>query len=81
MKCKGLKEMRNNFKTISMGDFKVIIDFDTCTGCGLCAANCAYDVYGEPKDGKTVVLAEDNCVGCMTCVTNCPVECIKVEEK
>lgn len=64
-----------------MGDFKVIIDFDSCTGCGLCQSNCAYDVYGDPENGKIVVVAEDNCAGCMTCVSNCPVECIQIEEK
>jgi NAD-dependent dihydropyrimidine dehydrogenase PreA subunit len=63
-----------------MGDYKVIVDFDSCTGCGLCYSNCAYDVFGDVVDGKIVVVAEDNCVGCLTCSTNCPVECIEIKE-
>ncbi len=63
-----------------MGDYKVIIDEDLCTGCGLCFSNCAYDVFSEPVDGLPEILNEDDCVGCLTCQMNCPTEAIDIQE-
>ena len=63
-----------------MGDFTVKIDMDKCTGCGTCYDVCAFDVYGEPVDGKVVMLVEDNCTGCESCASQCPEECIEIIE-
>ena len=63
-----------------MGDYKVIIDFKRCTGCGECYEACPQEVYDKPVDGKTVVAREDDCVGCQACVSACPEEAITIEE-
>lgn len=63
----------------NMGDYKVIVDFDKCTGCGTCVDECPQEVYDDPVDGKVVVAREDDCVGCEACVPECPEEAIKIE--
>lgn len=63
-----------------MGDFKIIVDFDACTGCGECVSVCPSECYDDPVDGKTVVAREDDCVGCQACVSACPEEAITIED-
>jgi NAD-dependent dihydropyrimidine dehydrogenase PreA subunit len=63
-----------------MGEFTVKIDMDKCTGCGTCYDVCAFDVYGEPADGKAVIVEEDNCTGCESCASQCPEEVIEIIE-
>ena len=60
--------------------FKVIIDFDKCTGCGGCQSVCPADVYGDVTNGKIVVAAADNCIGCRACESQCPETAIVIEE-
>ncbi|MHA1820398.1 MAG: ATP-binding protein [Promethearchaeota archaeon] len=61
--------------------FKIVIDMDKCTGCGTCYDVCAFDVYGEPVDGKANIVAMENCTGCRSCESQCPEEAITVEEE
>ena len=63
---------------MTMGDFKVVIDFSKCTGCGECNAVCPSEVFDDPVDGKTIVAREDDCIGCQACVSACPEEAITI---
>ena len=63
-----------------MGDFRVKIDFDKCTGCGTCEEVCAFDVYLPPAEGKAVIANMDNCAGCRSCESQCPEEAIEIIE-
>jgi len=63
-----------------MGDYKIIIKWDLCTGCAECNAVCPSECYDDPVDGKTVIAREDDCVGCQACVSACPEEAITIEE-
>lgn len=61
----------------STGDYKVHIDYATCTDCGLCEAFCPVEVF--EMDGSPQVVREDACWGCETCVGQCPVHAISLE--
>ena len=52
----------------------VIINAETCIGCGACIDTCPTEAL-EMKDGKAVVDAE-KCVDCGACLDSCPVEAI-----
>ena len=60
---------------------KVKVDYDTCTGCGICIDTCPVVVYElQAINGKTVcaVVAEDQCLACLACVAQCPVQAIEI---
>jgi len=58
--------------------FIVIIDSDTCNGCGVCVKSCPAKILAM-KDGKAAVVGDD-CLGCQSCVQLCPTGAIKVDE-
>ncbi len=64
-----------------MGDYKVIVNFEKCTGCGECVSVCPSEVYEGPVNGKTVVAKEDDCIGCRACESGCPEGAIEIQEK
>lgn len=49
----------------------LIIDKNTCCGCGVCAGNCPVNAISECPDGKYEI-NPDICVECQTCVNGCP---------
>ncbi|MCM8790168.1 MAG: ferredoxin [Candidatus Omnitrophica bacterium] len=55
------------------------IDESTCTGCGLCAANCP-DVFEVGDDGLAHVIS-DKCTSCdiKEIADQCPVNAITVQ--
>ena len=61
---------------------RVIVDEETCIGCGLCAETCP-DVF-EMNDDKAKVkvdeVPEDATESCKEAVESCPVEAIQIEE-
>lgn len=58
---------------------KITIDDSTCTGCGLCAANCP-DVF-EVGDDSLAHVISDTCTGCdlKEIADQCPVNAILVQ--
>jgi Fe-S-cluster-containing hydrogenase component 2 len=54
----------------------VIIDKETCTGCGACIETCPVEAL-EMVDEKAVCDAE-KCVDCGVCIEACPVESISL---
>ena len=61
--------------------FKIVINMEKCTGCGSCYDVCAFDVYGEPENGKAVILDAALCTGCRSCESQCPEQCIEIIEE
>lgn len=56
----------------------LIIDRDTCIGCGACIEACLYDALAL-EDGLASV--NDNCVACAACVPVCPVEALSLPQR
>lgn len=61
---------------------RVIVDEDTCIGCGLCAETCP-EVF-EMNDDKAKVkgdeVLQEVAESCKEAVENCPVEAIQIED-
>ncbi|HEY9069165.1 MAG TPA: electron transfer flavoprotein subunit alpha [Candidatus Ozemobacteraceae bacterium] len=54
----------------------VIVNKDTCIGCGACVSACPFQAI-EMRDGKAVIT--DKCTMCGACVAVCPAEAISRE--
>jgi 2-oxoglutarate ferredoxin oxidoreductase subunit delta len=65
---------------------RVIINEETCKGCGLCADACPRGVLAIHKErinakGYNPIYAAfpEKCIGCISCALMCPDVCIEVE--
>jgi NAD-dependent dihydropyrimidine dehydrogenase PreA subunit len=58
----------------------VIIDEDTCDGCGLCVPSCAEGAI-QVIDGKAKLVAENLCDGIGNCLGTCPRGAITIEDR
>ncbi|MDR1428999.1 MAG: RnfABCDGE type electron transport complex subunit B [Spirochaetaceae bacterium] len=84
------------FDAIHMGDDGLPhVDYDACTGCKKCIAECPQQLIREvPRDRKGAVVGCSNrnplramirktckvgCIKCGICVKNCPEQCIVIE--
>ena len=62
---------------------KVIVDIDTCIGCGRCEEICPAVFHLNEETGKSEVIDAEACeyVGCCEAAEeNCPVDAITLEE-
>jgi len=55
---------------------KAVINYNLCTGCGLCINYCRFDAISEIK-GK-VIISEISCDGCFLCSRICPEKAISM---
>ncbi len=53
---------------------RVLVDLETCIGCGACAAVCPFVAF-EMRDGKAFLIPE-KCKDDFQCIDVCPVTCI-----
>jgi ferredoxin len=61
---------------------RVVVDEETCIGCGLCVETCP-DVFEMDDDKAKVKVDEvpaDVTESCKEAAENCPVEAIQIEE-
>jgi len=63
----------------SMYEWFPIMDYEACTGCGLCLLTCGNGVFRWSSSGNVPVVADPgSCVlGCTTCGKLCPEDAIK----
>ena len=54
------------------------IDYNKCTGCGLCIKICSCDVIRMGTDGKPVIRYKDECCLCLYCREDCPAGAIYI---
>lgn len=58
----------------------IMIEEETCNGCGLCVSACREGAIGL-VNGKAVLLREDYCDGLGNCLPVCPTGAISFEER
>ena len=63
----------------------VAVDWDICTGCGICLETCPKQLYewvetsGHPTSEKKAFPArEPDCIQCLACETQCPAQAIRI---
>ena len=55
------------------------IDYDLCTGCGLCIDNCPMDVIRMDEEIKRPFIKYlRDCQSCFLCAKDCPADAITV---
>jgi ferredoxin len=57
--------------------FRVKMDEDACTGCGVCEERCHFDLI---RVDDMANIDYERCYGCGNCVTACPEEALTLEE-
>jgi len=57
---------------------KIIINYELCKKCGICAAFCPQKVYSFNELEGLQVESEEKCTACDKCVIMCPDFAIKV---
>lgn len=57
---------------------KPVVDFNECSGCGVCVDICPNEVYEFDGDICMPVRTND-CDGCEQCVDECTMECIELK--
>ena len=81
------------FDAIHVIDGVAVVDYEKCTGCGMCAAACPKSIIRlVPYDSETWVgcssidkgaivrtYCDIGCIGCKICEKNCPTGAVKVE--
>lgn len=55
----------------------MIVDLETCIGCGLCVEACPLGAISLVEDGKKKASISDICVDCQACTKVCPKEAIR----
>ncbi len=70
-------------KTGSWRTFRPVVNFEKCTGCGICEKFCPEGciVIKEVKGfkGRKSVIDYDYCKGCLICMAECPFKAIDKE--
>lgn len=61
-------------------NLKIYVDFNRCTGCGVCAEVCPFGLYSKDFTGKYTVNAA-LCTECSACKRNCPAEAVIMVEQ
>jgi MinD superfamily P-loop ATPase len=55
----------------------VVIDNEKCTGCGICADECAFEAIVVEDESARIL---ETCTGCLCCVEICPNEALSESE-
>jgi ferredoxin len=66
-------------------DVTLILDKEKCTGCGLCAIDCATKALTLSQKGGTdtyrILFRQEICEGCGVCEKSCPEGCLQMMDQ
>jgi len=72
-------------KKLGIHGTNVAVDWDCCTGDGICIETCPVSVFewadtpGHPaSEKKSDPAKEKDCIQCLACETQCPTQAIKI---
>jgi len=69
-------------KKLGIHGDNVAVDWDVCTGDGICIDVCPVSLYdwGETPSGgkKSDPVRQNDCIQCLACETQCPTQAIKI---
>jgi protein-S-isoprenylcysteine O-methyltransferase Ste14/NAD-dependent dihydropyrimidine dehydrogenase PreA subunit len=72
-------------KRLGIRGSNVAVDWDICTGCGICINVCPEHIYdwretiGHPiSEKKAFPIGESDCIQCFQCENKCPVKAVRV---
>lgn len=76
---KGVEYLKKQGVTFQPLSKDIIVNWDRCTQCGACVAQCPTDALFI-KDRKTMEVDFDpaKCIACELCIKPCPTRCIEV---
>ena len=77
----GTKLLRQKVLRKIMFPKGVRINYDKCTGCGLCAERCPVNLYEMINDKPHKTNSYFECICCAECYHNCPVGAISLDLK
>lgn len=55
----------------------ILINSESCIGCGKCRQVCPGNLLKSTEDNKTFIKYPLECWGCTSCIKECPVQAIK----
>jgi NAD-dependent dihydropyrimidine dehydrogenase PreA subunit len=58
---------------------EIVVDKETCDGCGECIAVCPESVYEFDDDGKSEPVNMEDCSECCSCIEVCPTGAITID--
>jgi ferredoxin len=64
---------------VARSDFHMVVETETCSGCGLCVERCQFNALSNP-DG-VVVVDYGKCMGCGLCVVVCSADALRLERR
>ncbi len=69
---------RFTLRSYLLPEYKVGIDYSTCSVCRGCVFQCTFDVFSYNKEKNKIEIDERKCVDCHRCMAFCPEQSITV---
>ena len=64
---------------VAHSDFHMVVETDTCSGCGNCVERCQFNALSTPD--VVVVVDYNKCMGCGLCVVVCSTDALHLERR
>lgn len=81
--CGAMEAYRNGVPMLASSGYVAAVEYDICTGCGICAKKCPFAaIRMETHDNsgrKKPVIDTDACLGCGVCTFQCHAAALRLE--
>ena len=77
---KGIKYLEKEGVKLQPLSKDIVVDWERCTQCGACVAQCPTDaLFIKDRKKMTVDFDASKCIACELCIKPCPTRCIEVK--